>query len=155
VTPPPASEPARKEPAPAADADALALIKAKGPAPDPPRASSVSLHVSPAAVLVNVISGPDSNLGSAEAMENEWRDADAHEVTSYHKAKLERADMARLLEVAQGESSFMHAYALAVLLLLMACFLPPCSCCRSRSLAGGGSACRACAVRREQEGGQR
>jgi hypothetical protein len=42
----------------------------------------VSLHVSPAAVLVNVISAPDSSLGSAEAMENEWRDADAHEVTS-------------------------------------------------------------------------
>lgn len=81
--PPAASEPAREEPASPADTDARALVKAKGPAKEP----LVSLHVSPAASLLNVVSAPDSSMGSAGTMEKEWRDADVHEVTSRDKRK--------------------------------------------------------------------
>nr|XP_051191085.1 uncharacterized protein LOC127304436 [Lolium perenne] len=163
AVPPPASEPTREEPARPADADARALVKAKGPAqaPQAPPQPLVSLHVSPAASLLNVVFAPDSSLGSVGTMEKEWRDADVHEVTSrgrskgmasmemffsdfrafakasaaeadnrlkrveqvnksvvykrtelynrlvasYHKAKVERADMARELEVAQAAAA--------------------------------------------------
>ncbi|KAM0825400.1 hypothetical protein ACQ4PT_069590 [Festuca glaucescens] len=159
AVPPSASEPAREESARSASADAGALIKAKGPAVEPqgPSQPLVSLHVAPAATLARVVSAPDSSLGSVGTMEKEWRDADAHEVTSregrkgvaplelffsdfralltaaaaeadnrlkrcekvaksftdkraglynklvasYHKAKTERADLARELEAAQ------------------------------------------------------
>lgn len=47
----------------------------------------MSLHVSPAASLLNVVSAPDSSMGSAGTMEKEWRDADVHEVTSRDKRK--------------------------------------------------------------------
>jgi hypothetical protein len=59
-------------------------VKAKGPvqAPQAPSQPLVSLHVSPAASLLNVVSAPDSSLGSAGTMEKEWHDADVHEVTS-------------------------------------------------------------------------
>jgi hypothetical protein len=59
--------------------DARALVKAK----DPAKELLVSLHVSPAGSLVNVVSAPDSSLGSAGTMEKAWRDADVHEVTSW------------------------------------------------------------------------
>ncbi|KAK1686558.1 hypothetical protein QYE76_047406 [Lolium multiflorum] len=87
--PPPASEPSREEPAASADADARALVKAKGPAKEPQGSEQplVSLHVSPAASLLNAVSAPDSSLGSAGTMEKEWRDADVHEVTSWDKRK--------------------------------------------------------------------
>ncbi|KAK1607231.1 hypothetical protein QYE76_030904 [Lolium multiflorum] len=159
VVPPTAPEPSMEEPARPADADARALVKAKGPAqaPQDPPQPLVSLHVSPAASLLNVVSAPDSSLGSAGTTEKDWRDADVHEVTSrdgskgmasmemffsdfcayakacaaeadhrlkrvekvnksvvdkrtalynrlvanYHKAKVERADMARELEATQ------------------------------------------------------
>jgi hypothetical protein len=60
------------------------LVKAKGPAQEPqgPQQPLVSVHESPAASLLNVVSGPDSSLGSAVTMEKEWRDADVHEVMS-------------------------------------------------------------------------
>ncbi|KAK1625849.1 hypothetical protein QYE76_000164 [Lolium multiflorum] len=83
VEPPPASEPAREEPVSPADEEARALVKAKGPAKEP----LVSLHVSPGASLLNIVSAPDSSLGSAGTMEKEWRDADMHEVTSRDKRK--------------------------------------------------------------------
>jgi hypothetical protein len=78
-----------EEPARPADADARALVKAKGPAqaPQDPPQPLVSLHVSPAASLLNVVSAPDSSLGSAGTMEKEWRDADVHEVTSQDGSK--------------------------------------------------------------------
>jgi hypothetical protein len=87
--PPPASEPSREEPDASADADARALVKAKGPAKEPQGSEQplVSLHVSPAASLLNAVSAPDSSLGSAGTMEKEWRDADVHEVTSRDKRK--------------------------------------------------------------------
>ncbi|KAM0908856.1 hypothetical protein ACQ4PT_015194 [Festuca glaucescens] len=75
-------EPARdglveQEPARATDADARALVTMKGPAPAPQ-----GLHVSKAATLLNVVSAPESSLGSAGAMERDWHQADACEVTS-------------------------------------------------------------------------
>ncbi|KAM0845108.1 hypothetical protein ACQ4PT_056606 [Festuca glaucescens] len=84
AVPPSASEPAREESARSDSADAGALIKAKGPAVEPqgPSQPLVSLHVAPAATLAHVVSAPDSSLGSVGTMEKEWRDADAHEVTS-------------------------------------------------------------------------
>jgi hypothetical protein len=68
----------REEPARPSGANARALVKAKASAKEP----LVSLHVSPAASLQNVVSAPDSSLGSAGTMEKAWRDADVHEVTS-------------------------------------------------------------------------
>jgi hypothetical protein len=87
--PPPASEPPREEPTRSADADARALVKAKGPAQEPQGHSQplVSLHVSPAAMLLDVVSAPDSSLGLAGTMEKVWRNADMHEVTSRDKSK--------------------------------------------------------------------
>ncbi|KAM0860662.1 hypothetical protein ACQ4PT_046399 [Festuca glaucescens] len=84
AVPPSASEPAREESARLVSADARALIKAKGPSVEPqgPSQPLVSLHVAPAATLARVVSAPDSSLGSMGTMEKEWRDADAHEVTS-------------------------------------------------------------------------
>ena len=84
AVPPSASEPAREESAHLVSADARALIKAKGPAVEPqgPSQPPVSLHVAPAATLARVVSAPDSSLGFVGTMEKEWRDADAHEVTS-------------------------------------------------------------------------
>ncbi|KAM0860213.1 hypothetical protein ACQ4PT_046680 [Festuca glaucescens] len=84
AVPPSASEPAREESARSASADARALIKAKGPAVEPQRPSQplVSLHVAPAATLAHVVSAPDSSLGCVGTMEKEWRDTNAHEVTS-------------------------------------------------------------------------
>ncbi|KAK1698304.1 hypothetical protein QYE76_015001 [Lolium multiflorum] len=86
---PPAPEPPREGPASPADTDARALVKAKGPAEEPqgPAQPLVSLHVSRAASLLNIVSAPDSSLGSAGTMEKEWRDADVHEVTSQDKRK--------------------------------------------------------------------
>ncbi|KAM0872870.1 hypothetical protein ACQ4PT_038428 [Festuca glaucescens] len=87
TTQPPSSESAREEPARdelaeqeparATDADARALVTMKGPAPAPQ-----GLHVSKAATLLNVVSASESSLGSAGAMERDWHQADACEVTS-------------------------------------------------------------------------
>ncbi|KAK1604715.1 hypothetical protein QYE76_028388 [Lolium multiflorum] len=67
--------------------------------------------------LLHVPSASDSSLGSAGTMEKAWHQADACEVaerrtvlynqvvTSYHKAKIERAGLARELEVAKAEAA--------------------------------------------------
>nr|XP_051190170.1 uncharacterized protein LOC127303483 [Lolium perenne] len=94
AVPPPASEPGREEsvrqePDRPADTDARTLVKAKGPtqAPEGPTQPLVSLHVSPATSLLNVVSASDSSLGSAGTMEKEWCQADAGEVTSREGSK--------------------------------------------------------------------
>jgi hypothetical protein len=60
------------------------LVKAKGPAqaPQGPSQPIVSLHVYPAASLLNVVSAPNSSLRSDDTMEKEWRQADVCQVTS-------------------------------------------------------------------------
>jgi hypothetical protein len=81
--------PPRKESARSDGEDARALVKAKGPAQEPQGHSQplVSLHVSPAAMLLDVVSAPDSSLGLAGTMEKVWRNADMHELTSQDKSK--------------------------------------------------------------------
>ncbi|KAK1607840.1 hypothetical protein QYE76_031513 [Lolium multiflorum] len=122
AAPPPASEPPRaepqqEEPARARDADSRALVKAKGPAVSP-----TGLHVAKGARLPGtaplkmLYSGYRASLKSkatealAQLKTLEDADKEVEErrtvlynkvVTSYHKAKLERATLARELEAAK------------------------------------------------------
>ncbi|KAM0827102.1 hypothetical protein ACQ4PT_068424 [Festuca glaucescens] len=107
--PPPTSEPTHPT-----SVDAMALLKAKGPAVErqEPLQPLVSLHVGPAAKqLADVVSAPDSSLGSVGTMEKEWLDADSNEVTSRDGRKGMAAlefffsDFRNLLTAAANESS--------------------------------------------------
>ncbi|KAK1627544.1 hypothetical protein QYE76_001859 [Lolium multiflorum] len=105
-------EPARDEPARTEGADSRALVRTEAPSPQQ------GLHVAKGALLLQVPSASDSSLGSAATMEQAWLRADSYEavmdrrttlynraVTHYHKAKLDRADLARELEAVKAEAA--------------------------------------------------